>query len=361
MATVARRRWYQFRLRTLLLGVMLVALVVMAYRTYVEPYAQQRRAMEVIEKLGGAYQSSGPTAWQRRLFGADHQNLQLVNLADCDDPNRYLSYIAPLPAIQTLVVGGEAFTDAHLRRLSGLGTLRTLILDSTAVSEETLAAWRERLPEVRVYRSQRRALRQLQSSGWKFVGRVSSSGWSLASEGPPQSTLAEIVGPAFFSEVHVAIGCPTDDVGLLPLRHLTTLRTLSLADTKITDAGLQHLRHLAQLGYLDLTGTLVTDGGLTELKRFADLKYLDLAGTAVTDDGLQHVRTLPKLGWLNLNRTKVTHAGIVQHVVPVKSLRMLCLEDAGVSREEAAALNESMQPCAVLGPAAPRPGAAKPR
>ena len=114
MASADRRHWYQFRLRTLLLLVTAAALLAVAYRIYVEPYAQQRRAMEVIEELHGTYESSGPTAWQRRLFGENHQNLVVVDLADCDDPERYLPYIARLPGIETLVVGGEAFTDSHL-------------------------------------------------------------------------------------------------------------------------------------------------------------------------------------------------------------------------------------------------------
>ncbi len=349
MASPARRRWYQFRLRTLLLGVTLAALVALAYRTCVEPYAQQRRAMEVIRELGGAYRTSGPTLWQRQLFGADHQNLQSVSLADCDDPDRYVSYIARLPAIQTLVVGGEQFTDAHLRRLSRLSTLRTLILDSTEVSEAGLAAWQQRLPHVKVYRSQRRTIRTLQSAGW-LLTTAKTSPISSGIEAESQRAVEDLAGPGFFAEVHTAVSCHIDDAGLRPLRYLPALRTLSLADAGITDAGLQSLGTLTYLDYLDLTGTLVTDAGLPELAAFASLAYLDLAATAVTDDGLAQLAALKKLRWLNLNRTSVSYAGIQEHVAPLTNLRMLCVEDTPISAQEAAALNEIMDPCAVIGP-----------
>ena len=91
------------------------------------------------------------------------------------------------------------------------------------------------------------------------------------------------------------------------------------------------------------------------------LAYLDLAATAVTDDGLAQLEALPKLRWLNLNGTSVSYAGIEKHVVPLKNLRMLCVEETGVSSEEAAVLNEIMQPCAVLGPAGARLRAARSR
>src|SRR5262245_29899388 len=71
--------WLQFRLRTLLLVVALVAALLTAFRIYIEPYQQQRRSMEVVKDLGGSFHTGEAEPWQRRLFGADFQNLTLVN------------------------------------------------------------------------------------------------------------------------------------------------------------------------------------------------------------------------------------------------------------------------------------------
>jgi hypothetical protein len=341
-----KRRWYQFRLRTLLVVMTAVALVFIAYGAYIEPYTQQRRAMEVIAELNGTYQSSGPTAWQRRLFGEDHQNLIVVDLRDSGDPDRYVPYLARLPAIETLVVGGDEFGDGHLRRLSGLSTLKALMLDSTSVTDEALAAWQERWPEVAVHRSPRRAIRQLESAGWSFTTTWVLY-WTPWSEEDPLSTLANT--QEFFIEARRAVGQAAKDEDLAPLRHVPTLRTLWLRGSKITGAGLRHLRHLPHLDYLDLGNTPVTSEGLSELKHLPNLVYLDLSGTQVADGDLEHLGALPKLGWLNLNRTLVSHAGIIQHVAPIKSLRMICLERTRVSPAESAALNEMLRPCVVFG------------
>jgi hypothetical protein len=347
MASADRRRWYQFRLRTLLLAVTAAAVAAEAYRTYLEPYAQQRRAMEVIAELHGTYQSSGPTAWQRRLFGEDHQNLVLVNLANSDDPDRYVPYIARLPAIEALVVGGEEFGDSHLRRLSGLSTLGALVLDSTSVTDEALAAWRERLPEVDVYRSQRRAIGKLRVAGWTIFSKVNDLAYPTTLPGARH--LGNILGAEYFVEADVAFGRPTEDDALALLRHLTSLRWLSITNARTTDAGLRHLSELANLEYLDLEGTQTTAAGLAELQRLRSLVYLDLSGTQVTDEGLEYLRTLPKLGSLKLDRTEVTHTGILKHVVPITSLRLLYIERTRVSPEEAEELDQLLRPCVVYG------------
>src|SRR5262249_20739566 len=158
--------------------------------------------------------------------------------------------------------------DQHLRRLSGLSTLRTLVLDSTSVSDEILEAWRQRLPNVEVYRSQRGAIRWLTSSGWT-VSLLRTTGAKPSPEQSPDG-----ISPDFFLKAELAIGRKVQDAALAPLRHLSTLRTLSLADTSVTDAGLSHLRELTDLDYLDLTGTGVTDAGLAELAPLTNLVYL---------------------------------------------------------------------------------------
>jgi hypothetical protein len=130
-------RWFQISLRTLLALVTLAAVGAGTWRWYTEPFRRQRLAMAVFEEVGGGYQATvaGP-AWLRRLFGEGRfQNIILVNVADCDDPAAYVDHVAALPAIESLVVGGRAFTDEHLRRLHGLTTLRHLVVDCTKVTD----------------------------------------------------------------------------------------------------------------------------------------------------------------------------------------------------------------------------------
>ena len=62
------------------------------------------------------------------------------------------------------------------------------------------------------------------------------------------------------------------DRQLMLLLSLTTLRSLDLRDTKITDAGLRHLASLTELVSLNCSDTLVTSSGLRELEPLQQLK-----------------------------------------------------------------------------------------
>ena len=91
--------------------------------------------MALVAELGGSYQTAEASNWHRGLFGSDLQNLVLVNLADCDQVDDFLGRVAASPMLETLVVGGDAFNDQHLRRLQGTPSLRHLVLDSTSVTD----------------------------------------------------------------------------------------------------------------------------------------------------------------------------------------------------------------------------------
>src|SRR5262245_6731051 len=86
----SRLRWYQFRLRTLLAVTTAIVGLLVAWRTVVEPCRQQRQTMELIEELGGSFESAAADRWQVWLFGADYQNVVRVSLTDCDQPDKYL-------------------------------------------------------------------------------------------------------------------------------------------------------------------------------------------------------------------------------------------------------------------------------
>src|SRR5262245_10475932 len=152
------RRWFQFTLRGLLLLIVLAALGALVYRSAIEPYRRQFEAMQAIADLKGTVHTSPAAAWQRWLLGDDFLNVVLVSLPDCDEPEKFLPLVADLPCLEVLVVGGLSFQDQHIERLHGLRSLRWLVLDSADVSPGAISALKTALPQVEVYRSQRRAV-----------------------------------------------------------------------------------------------------------------------------------------------------------------------------------------------------------
>jgi hypothetical protein len=80
-----------------------------------------------------------------------------------------------------------------------------------------------------------------------------------------------------------------------PLQCSTSLTTLNLAATRVTDAGLKELVGVRSLSTLDLSRLRVTAAGLKELAGLEDLATLTVSGVRLTDAQFQEVeKSLPK-------------------------------------------------------------------
>ena len=79
-----RLRWYQFRLRSLLLVTTLLASVLGGWGIVVAPrvtsYRRQQATIELSERLGGRYEATPAPDWLRRLTGEDFMKVLLKQL-----------------------------------------------------------------------------------------------------------------------------------------------------------------------------------------------------------------------------------------------------------------------------------------
>jgi hypothetical protein len=248
----AKRRWYQFRLRALLL---LMAAFALWLGIKVHRVRQQEEAIQAVLDLGGTvyydYQleqdsygrttidreapPSGP-AWLRAVVGEEYfREVTDVSLRDTKASDAELELLAKLPGLQSLDLANSPVSSDGLVHLRGLRKLRALSLCNTDVDD----------------------------SGMKHIGR------------------------------------------------LTGLQRLSLWNTKVGDDGLEQLSGLTDMRNLVLDGTDVSDEGLKHLQGMADLEeWLGLTDTQVTDAGLHNLKHLSKLEQLNLLKTQVTPAGV---------------------------------------------------
>lgn len=339
-----RRRWFQFSLGTLLIAVTLVTGLLVAWRAYVEPYRRQRETMALIKELGGSFktEADGPV-WIRDWFGADNfQNVVLVDLADCDDPEKYLGQITSLPRLETLVVGGLTFADEHLSRLERLRTLNGLVLDSTTVTGDAIEALKQALPALAIHKSQRQAIVAIK----KFSGFASNVSTELCERLPK---LRQLVGGEYFMDVTMVIctiGSKYDDEGMKHIKGLTTLQKLHLSSTQVSDAGLVHLIGLTTLQQLSLDSTSVSDAGMVHLTKLSNLQELDLGGTRVTDAGLANLKGLTNLQFLSLRETQVRGAGLA-HLKGLTSLQYLDLDFSQVSVVARKELQQALPNCKI--------------
>lgn len=113
------------------------------------------------------------------------------------------------------------------------------------------------------------------------------------------------------------------------LARLTSLHTLILDNTSVTDAGLEVLRGMKGLRTLWLSNTSVTDVGFEVLRGLTSLQELRLDHSKVTDAGLEVVRGMIGLQMLILSSNRTTEAGL-EALMGLTGLRGLWLNDTEV-------------------------------
>jgi internalin A len=119
------------------------------------------------------------------------------------------------------------------------------------------------------------------------------------------------------------------DKGMIHLRNLTELRSLSLWNTQVTDVGAAHLAGLTKLEALRLSLTQVGDRGLIHLRRLSKLRSLELGDDRgpITDAGLAMLADMNELRVLIIRDSQVTATGL-GHLRGMRHLRVLRLENS---------------------------------
>ncbi|MHC4487941.1 MAG: redoxin domain-containing protein [Planctomycetota bacterium] len=143
------------------------------------------------------------------------------------------------------------------------------------------------------------------------------------------------------------------------VKTLTSSERLHLSGTQTTDTDLaQRLEGLTSLGSLYLGATRITDAGLGHLKNLTALQNLCVHKMQVTDTGLAHLKGLTRLQSLCLNDTQVSDAGLI-HLKGLTSLRQLKLFGTKVSTAGVAELKRVLPNCRISGSRAPLAGRAE--
>jgi hypothetical protein len=259
-----KRRWYQFRLRTLMIFVLISAIPCALLGRKFERKRHEREIVDSIKKAGGTvlyeYELDPGTPppgpeWLRRLLGDDF-------FANIDSASF------------------DRAGDSEVETLEGLTELRGVIFNAGNFSERGLSNLKE--------------LKNLESLD--FLGsQVSDDGVACL------GTLSQLESLSFFEAI-------ITDAGLAKLSGLVHLTKLHLTGTTIGDAGIRSLKAPA-LKVLGLDGTKVTDEGLNNVAQMALLEDLRLTATEVSDGGIPYLKRLRNLKRLAIRKTRISDAG----------------------------------------------------
>ena len=216
VALIFRLR-FQFSLRSLFVLTAAVALACSWLAVEMKKAKEQRKAAEVIEKLGGWVGCSDPRVpvWLRNLLGDDlFGDVGFVHL------------------------DGTLVTDPGLANLSGFAKLTQVWLENSQVTDAGIASLR----------------------GLKHLDLLDLEETQITDTG-----LEPVEGLTELRDL-VLSGTQVTDRGLKYLQGLSQLDQLLLSGTQVTDAGLENLKGMSKLNNLYLDGTKVTGSGLEHFK-----------------------------------------------------------------------------------------------
>ena len=184
-----------------------------------------------------------------------------VDFRKCDDqwvlvfPN-----LLEIPTLQSVTMTGPLATHTRVAALAALPNLRSLRLDQSPISDETV------------------------ETIWGF---------------------------AKVEDVNFE-GCNISDVAFRNVSKCTTIKRLRVAKTQITDAGLAHLRELQQLELLDLSECVrVTNLGLAHLRGLVKLRNLSVGSPLITNEGLANFSGMTNMVAIAIKECAVTDEGFI--------------------------------------------------
>lgn len=133
---------------------------------------------------------------------------------------------------------------------------------------------------------------------------------SLSSKKEIDNNWLEQIGQITSLEsLHIDLTSVTDN-GIFHLSRLENLKSLNLRGTRITDNSITTISSLKNIDYLWLNDTLIKGETLYYLKNLKRLTNLFLGGTEINDETLVNINELKNLEYLQLFGTSVTEKSL---------------------------------------------------
>ena len=256
---MARRRFFQVSLRTLLILTTLVAIALGILTRVHHRVQEQKIAVARIKALGGQvvydYEEGKPSAKQKRAPPGWPWLRKLVG-------DEYFQDVVGI------TLDGTPVSDTDLNiigKLRGMKTLSTIGREKTE-NGRYIIRW-SKFPE-------------------PVFSRITDDG--LRRLGPQRNLKVAMLA-------HTSVG----DEGVKEIAHWQSLEVLNLDCTQVTSSGMELLEKLERLKSLKLRKTKIDDGAVASLCRLRILQELDITGAEVSGVGLFQLRA--ELPSCNLN------------------------------------------------------------
>lgn len=330
-----RRRWLQFKLRTLLVLTLIATLPLWVFTVRLQKVRRQRRAAAAVSAAGGHVwfaadrddQNAATTKAGAANYGfrARRHALQASTIPfDSQDSTRQGNPLSRL--ISEARSGEPVAVDFFGLRFSLPAHARRGVAEFE-LNDEIDPQWR-RLFSTHDPRKSEGGVYRLP---WHDLTTLSELQVLCLADVPIENEDLLHLGDLPLLRCLIARDASrVTDKGIAAIGRLHNLRVLSLSGSKITDDGLRHLSALTRLEVLELDHAPIRGPGLEHLPSLRNLKLLSLRFTPLQDGGLVHLSSLTSLERLYFFETRLTDAGL-EHLKPLTGLEIVHLGKTGVT------------------------------
>jgi tetratricopeptide (TPR) repeat protein len=379
-----RRRWWQFRLRSLFLMLTLVSILLALLGIPLSEYYREQQIVARIEAAGGRvsrqfvprlgssvlsavvgsrpymrvteieYAALGPGEDFRQLYRLRY--LRSLSLSGVPIAQDMLLDIRKIEKLQTLNLAGTGITDPGLSALRGHPNLVRLNVARTPVTDAALEELESQMPHLRKVLRQRAVDELLalnctiRPSDNPFAGHFDSVHLNRSVAPSDLRHLCQLPGLTELQAMNVVF----TGESMKHLGKLTSLRSLRVSHGTIPSGAMKQLRPLTKLRSLRFEWSPVEDEDLIDVSAFRQLTALRLDGSRVTGLGLPHLQPLENLTDLSLDSVQGIYDVDLETLYPLKNLQNLVVPTARISQAGLDRLQEAIPGLQVIGPQ-PRP------
>lgn len=336
MASGGWRRFFQFRLRTIMVSAAALSVALAWFATRLHRGRQQRPVVEAVEQAGGRVWIIGELVRKDlQALRAAHQGIYDSQRPEQDALREMVEDAKAGDAVCIVFPHG-----AVMNVLDEDGSTRPRIYGQEGDLAET--GWKLHVDS---------------RDPWGLRSRGSSAdqqpmNWSALAVFPALQVLdlgnrriddhdLQLIARSTNLRALLAQRAIVTDEGLAAIANLKNLRVLSLDETRVTDDGLQHLAGLLRLEVLELDHAQIHGEGLKHLANLSNLKLLSLRETPLEDSGLSELSRLVNLRRLYCSDTRVTDAGL-RYLRPLRKLEILHLGKTAVTFNAASEFEKNL-------------------
>ena len=263
------------------------------------------------------------------------------------DPYRTKTYdpriLLELPDLKVLLLSGSIINDESLRIVAQIPQLRVLSLADVKPGSVT----RQGLEELAAAKN----LESLALNGDWTTNEVVTGIRPLrnlkslfVSSAPHLSSgvFTNVAEMPELCDLQIYRAPQLSDEGAENLARLRKLRVFIAVQSELTDVTLSHLAKLPNMELLDVANSDVSDAGMQHVAELSSLRILNVSLTNVSDAGLRELARLPRLTNLRLANTAITDAG-AQTLTSMALLDNLDVNDTEIGDEGALLIGSSRE------------------